>query len=427
RNARRAPDRTRSARPCCHRPARCRPRPRGLFRGRVPALPGTHSDAVRDATGTARGGPAEGRDHPCRGTDPAARAQGQPGADRAARRQLRRRGLPGGLPAHELRRSLGRLHPRRQASGPRRPGHPDPRRPRRADRRGAPGPAGGAGAGAGPAGPDRRRDRPRTPGPAGDPHRRHRPAGPHRRSAAADPRARPQAEDLRLRPAAVRRTASHARRWRMSRISRSDRPRAALLRWLPLGLVLGLVGIVVPDSAYVEPPAALVRVASDDGRAVGIAHDPAVTWILAIGSDARPGQPVLRSRADAIQLVGINARTGTAAALGIPRDSYVAIPGYGRNRVNAALTFGGPQLMARTVAGMTGVRPDYVMVTSFGGFERMVDAIGGITVNSRYAFSDVVRPRGYRVGKNRLNGLQAHVFARLRKPFPRGDFDRSAN
>lgn len=213
----------------------------------------------------------------------------------------------------------------------------------------------------------------------------------------------------------------------MSRISRSDRPRAALLRWLPLGLVLGLVGIVVPDSAYVEPPAALVRVASDDGRAVGIAHDPAVIWILAIGSDARPGQPVLRSRADAIQLVGINARTGTAAALGIPRDSYVAIPGYGRNRVNAALTFGGPQLMARTVAGMTGVRPDYVMVTSFGGFERMVDAIGGITVNSRYAFSDVVRPRGYRVGKNRLNGLQAHVFARLRKPFPRGDFDRSAN
>lgn len=205
------------------------------------------------------------------------------------------------------------------------------------------------------------------------------------------------------------------------------RMRDSMLRWLPLGLVLAVVGVSVPDSAYVEPPAALVRVASDDGRAQGLGRDPAVTWILAIGSDARPGQPVLRSRADAIQLVGFNARTGHASALGIPRDSYVDIPGYGRNRVNAALTFGGPQLMARTVAGMTGLRPDYVMVSSFGGFERMVDAIGGITVKSPFAFSDIVRPQGYHVGENRFNGLQAHIFARVRKPLPRGDFDRSAN
>lgn len=198
-------------------------------------------------------------------------------------------------------------------------------------------------------------------------------------------------------------------------------------RWLPFALVLGVLGTTVPDSAYVEPPMALVRVADDDARAAGLGRDDAVTWILALGSDARPGQPVLRSRADAIQLVGFNARTGHAAALGIPRDSWVGIPGYGRNRVNAALTFGGPQLMARTVGQMTGIRPDYVMVSSFRGFEKMVDAIGGITVHSPFAFSDVVRPRGYSVGKNRLNGLQAHVFARVRKPFPRGDFERSAN
>lgn len=190
---------------------------------------------------------------------------------------------------------------------------------------------------------------------------------------------------------------------------------------------LALLATTTPDAAYQEPPAALVSVARDDGRAQAVGRDPAVTWILAMGSDARPGQPVLRSRADAIQLVGINARTGHATALGIPRDSFVPIPGRGRNRVNSALTFGGPRLMARTVAQMTGLRPDYVMITSFRGFERMVNAIGGITVRSPFAFSDIVRPRGYTVGENRLNGLQAHIFARIRKPLPGGDFDRSAN
>lgn len=190
---------------------------------------------------------------------------------------------------------------------------------------------------------------------------------------------------------------------------------------------LALLATITPDAAYREPTAALVSVARDDGRAQAVGRDPAVTWILAMGSDARPGQPVLRSRADAIQLVGINARTGHATAIGIPRDSFVPIPGYGRNRVNAALTFGGPQLMARTVAQMTGLRPDYVAITSFRGFERMVRDIGGITVHSPFAFEDAVRPQGYKVGKNRLNGLQAHIFARIRKPLPRGDFDRSAN
>ena len=190
---------------------------------------------------------------------------------------------------------------------------------------------------------------------------------------------------------------------------------------------LALLATITPDSAYQEPSAALVSVARDDGRATAIGRDPGVTWILAMGSDARPGEPVLRSRADAIQLVGINPRTGHATALGIPRDSYVPIPGFGSNRVNAALTFGGPQLMARTVAQMTGLRPDYVMITSFKGFERMVESIGGITVRSRYAFTDKVRPKGYSVGLNRLNGVQAHVFARIRKSLPNGDFDRSAN
>jgi LCP family protein required for cell wall assembly len=152
-----------------------------------------------------------------------------------------------------------------------------------------------------------------------------------------------------------------------------------------------------------------------------------VEWVLLLGSDARPGQSVTRSRADAIQLVGINTRTGAATAIGIPRDSWVDVPGHGNNKINAAMYFGGPQLMAQAVGNMVGIQPDYVFTTSFVGFAAMVNAIGGITVSSKYAFSDPVRPKGYEVGRNKLNGIQAMVFARLRKPFPGGDFDRSAN
>ena len=202
-----------------------------------------------------------------------------------------------------------------------------------------------------------------------------------------------------------------------------SRRTARLRRVVPLAVVLTLTALVVPPAAVREAPTSLVKV--EGAHNVDISKN--VVWVLFLGSDARKGQAVLRSRADAIQLVGINTRTGAATAIGIPRDSYVSIPGHGRNRINASMYFGGPQLMARSVGDMVGIRPDYVFTASFWGFARMVDAIGGVTVQSKYAFYDPLRPRGYRVGKNKLNGIQTLVFSRTRKAFPGGDFDRSAN
>ncbi|HZJ06643.1 MAG TPA: LCP family protein [Nocardioidaceae bacterium] len=194
-------------------------------------------------------------------------------------------------------------------------------------------------------------------------------------------------------------------------------------RVVVLAVVLAFTALVVPPSGVREAPASLVKVES----AQEVAHDPHVLWILLLGSDARPGEPVLRSRADAIQLVGVNTLTGAGTAVGIPRDSYVEIPGYGRNRINSALVYGGPQLMARSVGNMVGIQPDYVFTTGFVGFVNMVDVIGGVTVDSEFAFPDAVMPGGYRVGANKLTGYQAMIFSRIRKFLPGGDFDRSAN
>ncbi len=197
-----------------------------------------------------------------------------------------------------------------------------------------------------------------------------------------------------------------------------------LFRTLALVVVLGLVALTVPDSTVRPAELSLVKLKSADGVDVG----DNVIWILAIGSDARPGQSMTRSRGDAIQLVGLNTRTGAASAIGIARDSWVPIPGFGSNRVNASLTYGGPQLMGRTVGNLVGIQPDYVMVTRFPFFENMVDDIGGIYVNNPRPFSDpYLKQKAFKQGEIKLNGYNAMAFARIRKSLAGGDFDRSAN
>ena len=197
------------------------------------------------------------------------------------------------------------------------------------------------------------------------------------------------------------------------------------VRRLVPAVVLGVLGLLVPGSSS-TPAAVLVRVDTAQ-RVAHPDHPRDVLWVLALGSDARPGEDPLRTRADAIQLVGVDLRDGRGAVIGIPRDSWVAIPGAGHDRINAGLTRGGPQLMARTVAAFVGIRPDYVLTTTFGGLKGIVRTLGGVTVDSRLAFTDDNMPGRVRQGRNRLDDDGALFFARARHFLPGGDFDRSAN
>lgn len=197
-----------------------------------------------------------------------------------------------------------------------------------------------------------------------------------------------------------------------------------LLRVATLGLVLGLAALVIPASAVKTTEVTLVKV----HRASGVDLSPDVVWILAVGSDARPGEDMTHTRGDALQLVGMNTRTGAAAAIGVPRDSYVYIPGHGYDKINAALYFGGPDLLGRAVGNLVGIQPDYVFVSRFPFFIDMVREIGGIDVNNPVAFSDpYLKPAGFERGRIHLDGYGAMAFARVRHNLIRGDFDRSAN
>ena len=195
-------------------------------------------------------------------------------------------------------------------------------------------------------------------------------------------------------------------------------------RLVTLALVLGLVALAVPDSSVAPTRFALVKI--DQAGAAPL--DPHVISILAVGSDARPGQDMTHTRGDALQLVTINTETHAASIIGVPRDSWVSIPGHGVDKINASLFFGGPQLLGRTVGNLIGVHPKYVFVTRFPYFIAMVKALGGIDVRNPYRFSDdPLKPQGFKAGRIHLSGYDAMAYSRARHSLPRGDFDRSAH
>jgi polyisoprenyl-teichoic acid--peptidoglycan teichoic acid transferase len=149
-------------------------------------------------------------------------------------------------------------------------------------------------------------------------------------------------------------------------------------------------------------------------------------FVLVIGSDARRGNPNLR--ADAIHIAGINTKTMRGGILNFPRDSWVEIPGVGSAKINEALHRGGPELLARTLENITGIRLDYWVMVGFEGFQKIIGDIGPIPM-------DIPRPiydpggsgASIRAGQRRLDPGNALAFVRTRKAFSGGDITRTTN
>ncbi|NUR80847.1 MAG: LCP family protein [Dermatophilaceae bacterium] len=148
-------------------------------------------------------------------------------------------------------------------------------------------------------------------------------------------------------------------------------------------------------------------------------------FVLAIGSDARPGQPLERTRADVLQVIGVDGKGG-GGVMGMARDLYVPLSTGGRGKINSAMVFGGPKAQVSTVHKVTGLPIEGYVVLGFTGFTRIVDEQGGIpivipkTVVASHARNMVIK-----AGPQTLTGKQALAYARERKTLPDGDFGRS--
>jgi LCP family protein required for cell wall assembly len=177
---------------------------------------------------------------------------------------------------------------------------------------------------------------------------------------------------------------------------------------------------------------------------------PSAQTILVIGTDARPpdtkepGAPHKKKcfeqqshgdaphdgceageyRADTLML--IRAGGGAFRKLSIPRDAYAEIPGLSPQKINGAYSFGGAKLQIEAVEGFLGIDVDHVAIVDFTGFEDLIDAVGGVTVDLPHKLcTDIAGGAGggqggftLRLGKGEstLDGQDALIYARTRKP-----------
>jgi LCP family protein required for cell wall assembly len=148
---------------------------------------------------------------------------------------------------------------------------------------------------------------------------------------------------------------------------------------------------------------------------------------LVLGSDSRKGltkeqQRALRAttrqaagqRADTIILVQVDPQKDRTVVLSIPRDLRVPIPGHGVNKINTAFSHG-PDVMVRTVERLTGLHVNHYVEVNFIGFERLVDALGGVPVCIDRPMKDrLARLNLPRTGCYNLDGRRALAFVRAR-------------
>ncbi|HEV7862149.1 MAG TPA: LCP family protein, partial [Acidimicrobiia bacterium] len=149
-----------------------------------------------------------------------------------------------------------------------------------------------------------------------------------------------------------------------------------------------------------------------------------LVWVLAIGSDARPGGDIRKSNGDSLHLIGVDPQTGVGTVVGFPRDSWVQIPGHGTGKINSALALGGPKLMAQTIRQVTGLPVDYYVLTGVEGFMKIVDELGGVNVKVDRKMNDHFSGARFDPGWQDLNGGEALAYSRDRHDVENGDFTR---
>jgi LCP family protein required for cell wall assembly len=203
---------------------------------------------------------------------------------------------------------------------------------------------------------------------------------------------------------------------------------------LALG-ALTLVTALVTSAALVTSP----RGVADAQGTVTIqrAHRGAGTpslkgrvTFLVIGSDSGAprhgrGGSAQGGRADSIHLVVLDTAARKGISIGFPRDSYVPIPGHGTDKINAAMSSGGPSLLISTIERLTGITVNYYVLTSFDGLVDIVNKVGGVTVGIDMNVVDSFSGANFRKGTQKLNGGQALAYSRARHGTPRGDLTRS--
>ncbi len=174
--------------------------------------------------------------------------------------------------------------------------------------------------------------------------------------------------------------------------------------------------------------------ASDQLRRVdalsSMADTPGETWLI-VGSDSRADGAIADTttagqRADSVMVLH-KAENGQASLTSLPRDTYVNIPGYGEDKINASYAYGGAKLLVKTVEGLTKMKINHYVEVGMGGVKNVVDAVGGVEACLDYDVDDHDSGLIWNTAQGKcqqVNGEKALAFSRMRKSDPTGDIGR---
>ena len=207
--------------------------------------------------------------------------------------------------------------------------------------------------------------------------------------------------------------------------------------------VLLVVAIALGIAAYVKLNGNISRL--DISKALGdrpesgattdsVTNLPPVNFMI-MGSDSRVGTNLgegqteygtTGARSDTNLVVHLSADRKSAIVVSIPRDSMTMAPRDCTNpqdtvengvmrQWNQNFTLGGPACTIRTFEGLTGIFVNHFVVIDFRGFQKMVDALGGVTVCTPQAIDDKDSQLVLPAGKSKVNGKQALGYVRVRK------------
>jgi LCP family protein required for cell wall assembly len=223
-------------------------------------------------------------------------------------------------------------------------------------------------------------------------------------------------------------------------VVRRQRKRWTWRRWVPLTLLVvvlvlvlwGVAGYLsvrsgVSDANGRLPDGTTAALAPQNGLMLSNASN-----ILLLGTDHSTNGQAGRSsdnHSDSMMLLRTDPSRHRLVFLSIPRDLRASIPGYGESKINAAMQLGGPKLAVKTVAQLTGMPINHVVMVDFGAFKTLIDGVGGIDVNvperilsNRFDCPYKTSTRcqqwpGWRFhkGVQHMNGQQALIYSRIRE------------
>ena len=150
-------------------------------------------------------------------------------------------------------------------------------------------------------------------------------------------------------------------------------------------------------------------------------------YVMVVGSDSREGTVGKyaeyadgKGRSDTLMLVRVDPKKYKLTMVTIPRDTQAEYDGQ-RCKINETFHLGDVEGLQKAVKDLTGVDPDYYLVTTFVGFENLIDNMGGLKVDVPIdeEMKDIVTGewQSFPAGENTLNGKQALVFARERHAY----------